>query len=223
MQREYNVKAPTDEYAANIQQSMPHESFDWETGITEAVTEMIPMKEEEAKDLTMEIKAEVMGKEIFQQNISTDIIPTTKATDKTIKDSKAVKEEITETKEILKDSTKGETELSKCPRVDDVLKEWTETYLAKIKPPSEEYKRHMEKTTEKHDKPSKSTIAPSDTCALKIKKDDLQSVDLSARYAITVLDQVVKKEIAEVKESLEAAKQDLIEELSENSQTVIQI
>ncbi|XP_011704780.1 PREDICTED: ankyrin-2-like isoform X3 [Wasmannia auropunctata] len=223
MQREYNVKAPTDEYAANIRQSMPHESFDWETGITEAVTEMIPMKEEEAKDLTMEIKAEVMGKEIFQQNISTDIIPTTKATDKTIKDSKAVKEEITETKEILKDSTKGETELSKCPRVDDVLKEWTETYLAKIKPPSEEYKRHMEKTTEKHDKPSKSTIAPSDTCALKIKKDDLQSVDLSARYAITVLDQVVKKEIAEVKESLEAAKQDLIEELSENSQTVIQI
>lgn len=58
---------------------------------------------------------------------------------------------------------------------------------------------------------------------LENKKDDLSSVDLSARYAITVLDQVVKKEIAEVKESLEAAKQDLIEELSENSETVIQI
>ncbi|XP_043269059.1 ankyrin-2-like isoform X2 [Venturia canescens] len=57
----------------------------------------------------------------------------------------------------------------------------------------------------------------------KGKKEDLPSVDLSARYAITVLDQVVKKEIAEVKESLEAAKQDLIEELSENSETVFQI
>ncbi|KYM96924.1 hypothetical protein ALC62_12394 [Cyphomyrmex costatus] len=159
------------------------------------------------EDLTQHIAKETQKKEKLE------------ATNKTIKESESMKEKITETKKILKDSTK---ELSKCARVDDVLKEWTETYLAKIKPPSEEYKRHMEKTTEKHDKPSRST-APSDTCALKIKKDDLQSVDLSARYAITVLDQVVKKEIAEVKESLEAAKQDLIEELSENSQTMIQI
>ncbi|XP_026670323.1 ankyrin-2-like isoform X4 [Ceratina calcarata] len=112
-------------------------------------------------------------------------------------------------------------------RMDDVLKEWTETYLSKLKPSSEEYKRHMEKATEKHDKhdkPGRSTTVPSDTCAFKIKKDDHpSSVDLSARYAIIVLDQVVKKEIAEVKESLEAARQDLIEELSENSETVIQI
>ncbi|XP_018401758.1 PREDICTED: ankyrin-2-like [Cyphomyrmex costatus] len=242
LQREHDAKTPTGEYATSIRQSIPCEGFDWETSITEAVTEMIPMKEEEAKDLTVEIAEvkEITDKETFQQDISADIVSTTKqekadltqhiaketqkkekleATNKTIKESESMKEKITETKKILKDSTK---ELSKCARVDDVLKEWTETYLAKIKPPSEEYKRHMEKTTEKHDKPSRST-APSDTCALKIKKDDLQSVDLSARYAITVLDQVVKKEIAEVKESLEAAKQDLIEELSENSQTMIQI
>jgi len=253
LQREHDAKTPTGEYAASIRQSIPCEGFDWETSITEAVTEMIPMKEEEAKDLTVEeakdliaeIK-ELTDKDTFQQDISADIVSTIKeekadfiqhiiaeetqkeekleVTDKTIKaSSEVVKEKIIETKEIPKDSTKEESELSKCARVDDVLKEWTETYLAKIKPPSEEYKRHMEKTTEKHDKPSKSTTAPSDICAFKIKKDDLQSVDLSARYAITVLDQVVKKEIAEVKESLEAAKQDLIEELSENSQTMIQI
>ncbi|XP_024889284.1 ankyrin-2-like isoform X1 [Temnothorax curvispinosus] len=230
LQREYDAKTPTDEYAARIRQSIPREDFDWETSITEAVTEMIPMKEEEVKDLTVETKAPETSKETFQRDISADKVSTMKkekvdvmqhfvaeetrkqekleATDKTIKESEATKEE---------------SELPKCARVDDVLKEWTETYLAKIKPPSEEYKRHMEKTTDKHDKPSKSTTAPSDTCALKIKKDDLQSVDLSARYAITVLDQVVKKEIAEVKESLEAAKQDLIEELSENNQTVFQI
>ncbi|XP_018301797.1 ankyrin-2 isoform X3 [Mycetomoellerius zeteki] len=244
LQREHDAKTPTGEYAVSIRQSIPCEDFDWETSITEAVTEMIPMKEEETKDLTVEI-TEIKEITDKQQDISANIVSTIKEgkadfmqhiiaeetqkeeeleiTDKTIKESEAIKEKITETKKIPKDSTKEESELPKCARVDDVLKEWTETYLAKIKPPSEEYKRHMEKTTEKHDKPSKSTIAPSDTCALKIKKDDLQSVDLSARYAITVLDQVVKKEIAEVKESLEAAKQDLIEELSENSQTVIQI
>jgi len=247
LQREYDAKTPTDEYAASIRQSIPHEGFDWEMNISEAVTEVIPMKEaEEVKDLTVEIaEIKAQGKETFQQDISVGKVSTTKeekadfmqhivaeetqkqkipeATDETIKESETMKEEITETKEIQKDSTEDESELSKCARVDDVLKEWTETYLTKIKPPSEEYKRHMEKTTEKHDKPSKLMTAPSDTCALKIKKDDLQSVDLSARYAITVLDQVVKKEIAEVKESLEAAKQDLIEELSENSQTMIQI
>ncbi|XP_076629390.1 uncharacterized protein LOC143345812 isoform X3 [Colletes latitarsis] len=105
----------------------------------------------------------------------------------------------------------------------DGLKEWTEGYLSKIKPSSDEYKRHIEKSTDKHDKSGRSVTVPSDTCTFKIKKDDFSGVDLSARYAITVLDQVVKKEIAEVKESLEAAKQDLIEELSENSETVIQI
>lgn len=229
LQREYDAKTPTDEYATSIRQSIPRENFDWETSITEAITEMIP-KEEEAKDLTVEIAAREMGKETFQQDISMHKVSmkegkweNLETADKAMKKSEAMKEGITEIKELQKDSTKEESELPKCARVDDVLKEWTETYLAKIKPPSEEYKRHMEKTTEKHDKPSKSTTASSDTCALKIKKDDLQSVDLSARYAITVLDQVVKKEIAEVKESLEAAKQDLIEELSENSQTVIQI
>lgn len=245
LQREYDAKTPTDEYATSIRQSIPREDFDWETSITEAITEMIPMKEEEAKDLTVEIAAQEMGKETFQRDISVDKVSLMKegktdfmqsiaaeeirkqenlgATDKTVKKSEIMKEGITKIKELQKTSTKEESELPKCARVDDVLKEWTETYLAKIKPPSEDYKRHMEKTTEKHDKPSKSMTASSDTCALKIKKDDLQSVDLSARYAITVLDQVVKKEIAEVKESLEAAKQDLIEELSENSQTVIQI
>lgn len=258
LQREYDAKTPTEEDAVGIRQSMSREDFDLETSITEAVTEEIPMKEEEAKDLTeyvsakiAEIKLQEIDTEPSQRDISAVQVETAELEDASkaspikeeIEDStqhivaeevqqdiepadekvekSKVKEEVKTTVEAEKDSKKQE--VSKCARVDDVLKEWTETYLTKIKPPSEEYKRHMEKTTDKHDKPSKSTAPPSDTCALKIKKDDLQSVDLSARYAITVLDQVVKKEIAEVKESLEAARQDLIEELSENSQTVIQI
>ncbi|XP_072762140.1 uncharacterized protein [Anoplolepis gracilipes] len=260
LQREYDAKTPTEQDAIGIRQSVSREDFDLETSITEAVTEEIPMKEEETKDFTEYVSAKIAefklrdaDAEISQRDISTMQEETAEFTDaskmsikeemeasarhiiteerqkqqdieaaddKKIEKSE-VKEEIKTIVETEKDSKKQE--LTKCARVDDVLKEWTETYLTKIKPPSEEYKRHMEKTTDKHDKPSKSTAPPSDTCALKIKKDDLQSVDLSARYAITVLDQVVKKEIAEVKESLEAAKQDLIEELSENSQTVIQI
>lgn len=85
----------------------------------------------------------------------------------------------------------------------------------------EETKKLGEKTVDKRDKGGHSVVS-SEASAFK-KKDDLPNVDLSARYAITVLDQVVKKEMAEVKESLEAAKQDLIEELSENSETVFQI
>ncbi|XP_043485394.1 trichohyalin-like [Polistes fuscatus] len=116
----------------------------------------------------------------------------------------------------------------------------TTTCVTKIKISSDDYKRHIEKGFEKRDKAAAAAAAAaamaggkvstvtsssssSDTCAFKITKEDLPEVDLSARYAITVLDQVVKKEIAEVKESLEAARQDLIEELSENSETVIQI
>jgi len=263
LQREYDAKTPTDEYAVSIRQSIPREDFDLEASITEAVTEMIPAKEEEAKDWTEIEPAEIVPSvrvtdEQIPQDISAvqakvlelDVVNKISATkiekeeakhvieeeelqkgiesmDKTIDESEVAKEGAKEaakakTKKAV-ETQKEETEVPKCARVDDALKEWTETYLVKIKPPSEEYKRHVEKTTEKHDRSSKSTAASSDTCALKIKKDELQGVDLSARYAITVLDQVVKKEIAEVKESLEAAKQDLIEELSENSQTVIQI
>ncbi|XP_011645228.1 ankyrin-2-like [Pogonomyrmex barbatus] len=236
LRREHDARTPTQEYAS-LRQPMPRED-DLETEEAKNFNgEALPIE-------IAEIKPQETGRKIVQRDISADKISTTKGekeesiqhiaaeeiqvqekfedTDKATEESEATKEEVIETKEIQKDSTREGLELPKCARVDDVLKEWTETYLAKIKPPSEEYKRHMEKTIEKHDKPSKST-ASSDTCALKIKKDDLQNVDLSARYAITVLDQVVKKEIAEVKESLEAAKQDLIEELSENSQTVIQI
>lgn len=241
LQREYEAKTPTDEYAG-IRQSIPCEGFDLESSIIEAVTEDIPV--EETKDLTEHVITEVIveskpcvratDKESLQREVSTTRTETVESTvvSETSTRKEGEKEESSirhitkeETQEPVEDSTeKVKTEESevpaKCPRVDDVLKEWAETYLSKIKPPSEDYKRHMEKTTEKV---SKSTAPSSDTCALKIKKDDLQNVDLSARYAITVLDQVVKKEIAEVKESLEAAKQDLIEELSENSQTVIQI
>ncbi|XP_011332219.2 ankyrin-2 isoform X2 [Ooceraea biroi] len=228
LQREFDAKTPTDDYAVSIRSPrMSREHFDLETSITEAVTEAVIPVEEEAKDWTEIAEIADIGKVSttkVEEEKEEDIAKLQKEefefTDKTKDKPEIVKEKMKEATEAQKDSTKEE--LPKCARVDDVLKEWTETYLAKIKPPSEDYKRHMEKTTEKHDRPSKSTAAPSDTCALKIKKDELEGV-LTAKYAITVLDQVVKKEIAEVKESLEAAKQDLIEELSENSQTVIQI
>ncbi|XP_032691621.1 ankyrin-2 isoform X2 [Odontomachus brunneus] len=251
LQREYDAKTPTDEYTAGVRQAIPREDFDLEASITEAVTEVVPVKEEEVKDLITEpVAAEIMTSE--KQDVSmtrietvepTDVskVTVTKAeeesarripeetqkqpkvdeSDETGKQKEVTREEAKEAVEAQKDTTKEESDLSKSAKVDDVLKEWTESYRPKMR--SEEYKRHMEKSSEKHDRPGKSTTAPTDTCAFKIKKDDLQSVDLSARYAITVLDQVVKKEIAEVKESLEAAKQDLIEELSENSETMIQI
>lgn len=249
LQRQYDATTPTDDkYAAGIRQSVPREDFDLEASITEAVTEVIPAKEEEAKDLTEDVFAEIVKVESdveeersLQRDISTTQVESAESTDvgrisaeKEIATRQIVTEEA-EQKQPETDKTAQEPEATrkgvieiqreevgtKSTKVDDVLKEWTETYRPKIR--SEEYKRHMEKTSEKHDKPGKSTTTSSDTCAFKIKKDDLQSVDLSARYAITVLDQVVKKEIAEVKESLEAAKQDLIEELSENSETMIQI
>lgn len=231
LQREYDAKTPTDEHTAGV--SIPRQDFDVEASITEAVTEVVPVKEEEARDLTEAAVAPMTAverqdvKEVTAAKAEEDSAgqreetrPESKAaesTDETV--PKVAREGVKEAAE-PKDSARED--LPKGVRVvDDVLKEWTESYRPKMR--SEEYKRHMEKSSDKHDRPGKSTSAHTDTCAFKIKKDDLQSVDLSARYAITVLDQVVKKEIAEVKESLEAAKQDLIEELSENSETMIQI
>ncbi|KAL7302881.1 hypothetical protein TKK_0004111 [Trichogramma kaykai] len=98
----------------------------------------------------------------------------------------------------------------------------TTTKAARTEPPREgkfdakAKSLEEQKRAEKRDKSSSFHQATSP----KTKKEDSKSgsgggvVDLSSRYAITVLDQVVKKEIAEVKENLEAAKQDLIEELS---------
>lgn len=245
LQREYDAKTPTDEYTASVRQSIPREDFDLEASITEVVTEIVPVKEEEVKDLKEEIMTSkqdisTVRVEIEPADISKDTVTKTeeesarqiteemqeqpkmtKLADETGKQKEAAEKDVKKSVEAQKDTVKEEPVLSKSAKVDDVLKEWTESYRPKMR--SEEYKRHMEKSSDKHDRPGKSTTASTDTCAFKIKKDDLQSVDLSARYAITVLDQVVKKEIAEVKESLEAAKQDLIEELSENSETMIQI
>ncbi|XP_074108587.1 uncharacterized protein LOC141533552 isoform X3 [Cotesia typhae] len=81
----------------------------------------------------------------------------------------------------------------------------------------DEPQKHLEKTLDRE----KFAGMSMDSNPFRLKKE--ANVDLSARYAITVLDQVVKREIEEVKESLEAAKQDLIEELSENSETIVQI
>lgn len=99
-------------------------------------------------------------------------------------------------------------------------KESTESYFDVKSDGNTTGRSHIQdhrKLTEKGDK------ILHDPNTLKTKKEDLQNVNLSAKYSITVLDQVVKKEIAEVKESLQAAKQDLIEELSENNEVLFNI
>ena len=222
LQREYDAKTPIKEYA---EEPTMAESEEREKAALEAAkpdSQILPRdetaKEEEDASLrvngkTCKAKEKASSKaEMIELKLEgRGTMVSLKVSEKPAAEQASREEEVTA------------TEVEKPVRVDDVLKEWTEAYLSKMKPLGDDYKRHMEKGTEKHDKPARSTTVPSDTCAFKMKKDDLPSVDLSARYAITVLDQVVKKEIAEVKESLEAAKQDLIEELSENSETVIQI
>lgn len=231
LQREYDAKTPIKEYIESIQREISSER------IVEAEKREVLQVDESASQertevptaTTTEKSLEEETREETTKEDASSVTETSKREEILSKSGIELKLEKTTTGS-LKESEKAAEEVSqetadseKPVRVDDVLKEWTEAYLSKMKPLGDDYKRHMEKATEKHDKPGRSTTVPSDTCAFKIKKDDLPSVDLSARYAITVLDQVVKKEIAEVKESLEAAKQDLIEELSENSETVIQI
>ena len=125
-----------------------------------------------------------------------------------------LKEESSKPTELLEEHFESSKEPPKTHQEKGEVKSKGRDEFSKGRTFAEEHKR----VSERGDKPSHP-----DHSALKMKKEDLQNVDLSARYAITVLDQVVKKEIAEVKESLEAAKQDLIEELSENSETVFQI
>lgn len=232
LQREYDAKTPIKEYIESIQREISSER------IVETVEERQVLQVDES---VSQERAEVLPAATTEKSLEEETREQTTKEDASSVSETSKREEILSksgielklektTTSSLKESEKPAEEVSqetadseKPVRVDDVLKEWTEAYLSKMKPLGDDYKRHMEKATEKHDKPGRSATVPSDTCAFKIKKDDLPSVDLSARYAITVLDQVVKKEIAEVKESLEAAKQDLIEELSENSETVIQI
>ncbi|XP_060820915.1 ankyrin-3-like isoform X2 [Bombus pascuorum] len=231
LQREYDAKTPIKEYIESIQREISSERI-----VEAEEREVLRVDESASKERTEVLTATTTEKSLEEETReertkedASSVTETSKREEILSKSGIELKLEKTTTRS-LKESEKPAEEVSqettdseKPVRVDDVLKEWTEAYLSKMKPLGDDYKRHMEKATEKHDKPGRSTTVPSDTCAFKIKKDDLSSVDLSARYAITVLDQVVKKEIAEVKESLEAAKQDLIEELSENSETVIQI
>ncbi|KAK2580285.1 hypothetical protein KPH14_012530 [Odynerus spinipes] len=184
----------------------------------EEVTSDVAKSEDKVEEPLMKEPEKDVAKDITVEKVESGLEEVKEPSKEDVKPSKEA--------QIQNIATGGtsEEDAHKIVCVDDVLKEWSDAYTMKMKPTSEDYKRHAEKGFEKREKPARaSTVTSSDTCAFKIKKDDLPSVDLSARYAITVLDQVVKKEIAEVKESLEAAKQDLIEELSENSETVFQI
>nr|XP_050868053.1 ankyrin-2-like isoform X3 [Vespula vulgaris] len=208
--------------------SSEKESIDTAKEITSVSEEKSETKEEVTEQIG---KDEEMGGEPLTEKYEDDTVKDTTMTKNGLsleKIAEPSKEDVklledTQTQDIAAGGTL-EDDVDKAVHVDDLAKEWTEPSLTKIKISSDDYKRHVEKGFEKREKAARaSTVTSSDTCAFKLKKDDLPGVDLSSRYAITVLDQVVKKEIAEVKESLEAARQDLIEELSENSETVIQI
>ncbi|XP_076239939.1 uncharacterized protein LOC143182656 isoform X2 [Calliopsis andreniformis] len=217
LQREYDAKTPIKEYEESMQQEIPSE----EVVETERQEQEADKKEEGAEVTAPEVPdAEKPSEQVSEETTKAE--GKVKTSETILRPDVELKLEKT-TQPSKEEAAQETTEVNESVHGDDVMKERIETYLSKMKPMVEEYKRRIETAMEKHGKPGRSTTVPSDTCALKLKKDDLPSVDLSARYAITVLDQVVKKEIAEVKESLEAAKQDLIEELSENSETVIQI
>ncbi|XP_076672359.1 uncharacterized protein LOC143371278 [Andrena cerasifolii] len=225
LQREYDAKTLIKEYVETMRQELSEQVVEAQK---EKEEEKSKKQEEESREVEEEASVAVAEKTKTEE-------PSEEAREEVskVEDKQKVSQPVTRpdielklentTKPSKEEAAQEVTGSDKGIRVDDMLKEWTESYLSKMKPFGEDYKRHIEKATEKTDKPGRSTTVPSNTCAFKIKKEDLSSVDLSARYAITVLDQVVKKEIAEVQESLEAAKQDLIEELNENSETVIQI
>ena len=222
--REYDAKTPIKEYVESMRQEELSEQVveaQKEEDESEKQEEESREVEEEASETVAEETKTEEPSEEAREEVS-KVEDKQKVSQPVIRPDIELKLENT-TQPSKEEAAQEVTGTDKGIRVDDMLKEWTESYLSKMKPFGEDYKRHIEKATEKTDKPGRSTTVPSNTCAFKIKKEDLSSVDLSARYAITVLDQVVKKEIAEVQESLEAAKQDLIEELNENSETVIQI
>ncbi|XP_066594347.1 ankyrin-2-like [Prorops nasuta] len=214
LQREYDAKTPTEDYG--LRRGSTREA-DFSMDLTEENLIKDSSDETQLRDNFSIIETQVkpLDTQESSRHDSSSIHIDYRNNEKEAQPKEAVEE---------KSEVKEKTERKMEKRgADESLKEWTETYLPKVKSTSEEHKRHIEKSFDKHERAGRSSGTASDTCAFKIRKDDLPNVDLSTRYAITVLDQVVKKEIAEVKESLEAAKQDLIEELSENSETVFQI
>ncbi|KAK0175043.1 hypothetical protein PV327_008828 [Microctonus hyperodae] len=203
LKREYEAKTPTDEQIPLT----PRRTSESEG---ESIVEEFVSKQSEIPEYIPTDESIVE----LNEKISVDvpIIDT-----KSIKSNEKIEmyeaeEKDVDTQEVLEAVEKKEM------KVEVALKGLKETFPNKSLDNS---KKHLEKSSDTRDKSVQGLSI--DSGSLKLKKDDLSNVELSARYAITVLDQVVKKEIAEVKESLEAAKQDLIEELSENSETVFQI
>lgn len=192
------------ENASDIVKEEPKVLADIKTEL-EAEEEDVSDIVEEASKISDGIKTEL---EIKAKDSSEIVREATKISDD-------MKTELTVKEKGEPKSVKIPSKVSTEPKSDVTLKGLKQTSPIKSSKSSHDESKQQER--------SLSPSHPSDTSAFKSKKEDLSSVDLSARYAITVLDQVVKKEIAEVKESLEAAKQDLIEELNENSETVFQI
>ncbi|KAK0079821.1 hypothetical protein PV325_000768 [Microctonus aethiopoides] len=203
LKREYEAKTPTDEKIPLT----PRRTSESEG---ESIVEEFVSKESEIPEYIPTDELVVN----FNENISVDVpIFETKSMKSNEKiEMYEAEEKDVDTQEVLEAVEKKEI------KVEVALKGLKETFPTKSLDNS---RRHFEKSADTRDKSGQGVSM--DSSNLKLKKDDLSNVELSARYAITVLDQVVNKEIAEVKESLEAAKQDLIEELSENSETVFQI
>ncbi|XP_015121969.1 ankyrin-3 isoform X2 [Diachasma alloeum] len=215
LQREYELKTPTDDKPPltprrTSESDGEFEFVDEQEGAIQQVQKALGFQEKPLDVFDVVKSAEKPGS-ISESSSEKEAIG---GEELKLKEKNEVEEKEIDTSELKDKKEKRHEEM----KMEVALKGLKES-LAGKKPPGDDSKRHPEKSADLKDK--QGHTGSSESSPFKRKKDP--NVDLSARYAITVLDQVVNKEIAEVKESLEAAKQDLIEELSENSETVFQI
>ncbi|XP_034951102.1 ankyrin-2-like isoform X1 [Chelonus insularis] len=212
LQREYETKTPTDEPIPLTPRRMSDsiETLDFPKVNEQTISE--PVRESTLESTPSQLDSS----KIEDQSIPE---PPPSAVDEKV-ESETIKKE-----EKVQVDKKETSPLQKSPKKDKQNESFTESTFKSYKESFshitqsfDDSKRHPEKLVDI--KEHLSYGASIDSASMKLKKEDLSNVDLSSKYAITVLDQVVKREIAEVKESLEAAKQDLIEELNEQNQPV---
>ncbi|XP_011300943.1 ankyrin-2 isoform X1 [Fopius arisanus] len=217
LQREYELKTPSDDKPPLTPRRTSESDGEFEFVEDQEDTMKKIQKALDFEEKPLDVSEVVESLEITGAVAESSTKETTTGDDVKLKEKSEVEEKDIDTSEV-KEKKEQKTKRHEEMKMEVALKGLKES-LATKKPSTDDSKRHPEKSADSRDK--QGHTGSSDSSPFKRKKDP--NVDLSARYAITVLDQVVSKEIAEVKESLEAAKQDLIEELSENSETVFQI
>ncbi|XP_063974723.1 ankyrin-3-like isoform X2 [Diachasmimorpha longicaudata] len=211
LQREYELKTPTDDKPPLTPRRISESDGEFEFLEEQSSTAQKVQETSSLKEKPLDVSELVKPDSIAKPSLEGEASQGEKLK---LKEKSEVEEKEIDTSELKEKKEKKHEEM----KMEVAVKGLKES-LAGKKSSSDESKRHPEKSADLRDKQGHS--GSSESSPFKRKKDP--NVDLSAKYAITVLDQVVNKEIAEVKESLEAARQDLIEELSENSERVFPI